>query len=225
MISFFVAYFYGHRRTNSFDHSKPINTAIYYTSYIQFTFSPLSVSFLCVHFTFWVACSPVWNSKDTLKLPLLAVALVCVRVCGYWRILTLCWPVFVVAALGPIELIVTGPDAGPVRTTVVLLTGFLQQSAARCCCCCCLWHAKSLPLSSTVPVTLCASCPSMPPRCGESESIFFFSPAPLLYFIVVSFGFRTLSLSSSPLPLSLGEQIFRLSKFLNYFLFRFLVQF
>lgn len=40
------------------------------------------LSLICV-FTFWVACSPVWNSKDTLKLPLLGPLCVCV---WWW-----CW--------------------------------------------------------------------------------------------------------------------------------------
>lgn len=152
------------------------------------------MSFLCVHFTFWVACSPVWNSKDTLKLPLLAV---CSGLCASVWLLedtgwgSVCWPVLVVvvAALGFLlnwlwqdrTLVLSAPLLSCWQASC---NSQLVDAAAAAACGMqrvCLWVPQFLSLYA-LPA----------PRCrhvvARVKVFFCFSPPPLLYFIVVSFG-------------------------------------
>lgn len=180
--TFYLAHFCGPKHSDL----SPIQN--YKHNDLLYVYPALSV------FTIWVVCSPVWNSKDTLKLPLLGRG-VCECVC-WWEaargacvLASVCWRPLLNGLWHDRTLVLSATHSCPAaRLPAAVSWCWLWRS-------CCLWHAKSFPFefSSAVRPSVslslsvchsCASCLSMPPRCGESESIFFFKFFLVCLFVV-----------------------------------------
>lgn len=177
--TFYLAHFCGPKHSDL----SPIQN--YKHNDLLYVYQVLSLHLICALsvFTIWVVCSPVWNSKDTLKLPLLGRG---VRECVCWWVAargacvlaSVCWRPLLNGLWHDRTLVLSATHSCPAaRLPAAVSWCWLWRS-------CCLWHAKSFPFEfssavrPSVSLSVCLSLYALPAsRCRHVVArvkVFFF---------------------------------------------------